>query len=148
MCGNECGKVGTAECDTCQLAFCDECFASCHTSPAMKKHKRTPIGSTSKTLCVKHQEDLKLYCTKCSKLCCVHCFVDDHKSHESIRAGDFVENAKREFSEGIETLNFVSTQWIESQSTAEKTIVDIHSVRMNNMNNDMKPNESLNFIVD
>ncbi|XP_059354670.1 E3 ubiquitin-protein ligase TRIM65-like isoform X2 [Carassius carassius] len=69
-------------CLECRASYCETHVQPHHNVPALKKHKLMKAAVIP--VCPKHDKLLEVYCRTDQKCVCMHCLLDDHKSHDTV----------------------------------------------------------------
>ncbi|XP_026089158.1 uncharacterized protein LOC113063157 isoform X2 [Carassius auratus] len=69
-------------CLECRVSYCETHVQPHYNVPALKKHKL--VKAAVIPVCPKHDKLLEVYCRTDQKCVCMHCLLDDHKSHDTV----------------------------------------------------------------
>ncbi|XP_052392002.1 uncharacterized protein LOC127939051 isoform X1 [Carassius gibelio] len=69
-------------CLECRVSFCETHVQPHYNVPALKKHKL--VKAAVIPVCPRHDKLLEVYCRTDQKCVCMHCLLDDHKSHDTV----------------------------------------------------------------
>lgn len=130
LCEYECGKYAALDCAACSISFCDMCFATSHSKAAFKSHQKVGLGEAKKlATCLKHSEELKIYCQNCSTPICLMCSTfGDHNKHKCILLVDYVAACKKDIPERAKELQARANKITDLTKKIEKEIESVIEV--------------------
>ena len=129
-------------CSACSAYLCDFC-SQVHQRQMQKRYKDHQLKqlketrATTKYICDKHSEPLKVFCQTCYSLVCSECMVESHQKHvyKSVNSetragvdkvvGELVETARKkadDLKDKIEYMNIVEKSVIERTERLKKEV--------------------------
>lgn len=92
---DECGALGSIQCQQCTGIYCQSCFKTVHmSSNSMRRHTAVPLSQlqSGPTHCPTHQALLlDYYCTDDAVCVCSQCCITgDHKGHQVVPLNEIV----------------------------------------------------------
>jgi len=151
--------TATMRCLECQDNYCDGCVKIHQYLKISRDHKLVNIGGDAETsgirrvksvkYCSQHnQKPLEYYCAECSKIVCVSCFVERHKSHDCKNIATVDEDFRHTIEKNaLKISNYASEMRVVKESIEKRKANFLHEI-VEKENAIHKRNQELKAMID
>ncbi|TRY57036.1 hypothetical protein DNTS_023940 [Danionella cerebrum] len=94
-------------CLECRASYCEVHVQPHYNVPALRKHSL--VKASKIPTCSKHDKLLEVYCRTDQTCVCMHCLMDDHKGHDTIKVTDTQTKVKKTIQAKEKELQIVTT---------------------------------------